>query len=503
MAEEFILTRDIIQDHSERMLNIKKYYPYFKLTENAFTQFAGGRYEELDMGYILMAVLRFFIEENNFKEKNVTYQEFKDFVSEIIRRDFELIISEEEEGELIGYIFDKMKNDGKPFIYEYFDPSIKKKKSVRVKLIEDKLEGESVVYSITSDAIEFYLDTKEIKDESTITTSQLLLGKLIASKNFKGGTEVVKRINNEVSRLISKKNEVLSLLSVDIFEGVKAFEEFQHTGMKWFEEEQKLFVKNRELIEKTLRQGEAEGKYHNAMEDIYVLEAQLNKAMTRHSDLLTACTSLQLKADEIVTAAKFVKLRTTLDFKNTLNTLMEKDRPDILEVMIVPAFGLHPKKLWSLTSIDDLLNCKTDKEEKGEAIKDSKEDTAYVYPDELEEQRIENNYAVFLDALFAMLRAKEEFSLSEYKEYLEELLGDVSRNGDYYSFMIHLCQKDRYDMKDVIEKPDTFLEENIKRFVEEDGRYEEMLFEIERTGMDNLLNPVDDYMMSDVIFRKL
>ena len=47
MAEEFILTRDIIQDHSERMLNIKKYYPYFKLTENAFTQFAGGRFEEL------------------------------------------------------------------------------------------------------------------------------------------------------------------------------------------------------------------------------------------------------------------------------------------------------------------------------------------------------------------------------------------------------------------------------------------------------------------------
>ena len=72
MAQEHILIRDIIQDHNERMLNIKKYYPYFKLSENAFTQFQGGQYEELDMGYILMAVLRFFIEENNFKEKDVT-----------------------------------------------------------------------------------------------------------------------------------------------------------------------------------------------------------------------------------------------------------------------------------------------------------------------------------------------------------------------------------------------------------------------------------------------
>lgn len=503
MSQEFVLKRDIVYDHNERMLNIRKYYPYFKLIESTFTQYKEGRYMQLDMGYIMMAVLRFFIEENNFKEKNVTYQEFKEFVSEILRRDFELQVSIEEENELIGYIFDKMKNEGKPFLYEYFDPSVKKKKSVRVKLIEDKLEEDNVVYSITSDAIEFYLDTKEIKDESTISTSQLLLGKLIASKNFKGGTEVVKRINNEVSRLISRKNEVLSLLSMDVFEGVKAFEEFQRTGIKWFEEEQKLFVKNRDLIEKTLRQGEAEGKYHSAMEDIYVLETQLNKAMTRHSDLLTACTSLQIKADEIVEAAKFVKLRTTMDFKNTINRLMEEDRPDILEWMIAPAFGLHPKKLWNLTAIDDMLNCKTDREEKGELIKDVSEDKNHIYPDELEEQRIENNYAIFLDVLFGMLDTKEEFGIQEYMDYLSELAGDISRNGDYYSFMIHLCQKESYNIQEVMEKPDTFLEENIKKYIDENDRYKEIQFVVERAGMEHTINLADDYMISDVIFRKL
>ena len=64
---------DIISDHRERMLNLKKYYPFFKLTQISFSQFKDGRYEILDMGYILMAILRFFIEENNFKEKDVTY----------------------------------------------------------------------------------------------------------------------------------------------------------------------------------------------------------------------------------------------------------------------------------------------------------------------------------------------------------------------------------------------------------------------------------------------
>jgi len=50
MSEEYILTRDIIFDHSERMLNIRKYYPYFRLSEMSFKQYKDGEYESLDMG---------------------------------------------------------------------------------------------------------------------------------------------------------------------------------------------------------------------------------------------------------------------------------------------------------------------------------------------------------------------------------------------------------------------------------------------------------------------
>ncbi len=501
MSQEFVLTRDIVYDHNERMQNIKRYYPYFKLAESTFSLYKEGKYDMLDMGYIMMAVLRFFIEENNFKEKDVTYQEFRNFVSELIRRDFELTLELGEENELIGYIFDKMKNDGKPFVYEYFDPSDKQKKSVRVKLIEDKLIGDTVVYSISADAIEFYLDTKEIKDESTITTSQLLLGKLIASKNFRGGTEVVKRINNEVSRLISRKNEVLSLLSMDVFEGVKAFEQFQSTGIKWFEEEQKLFIKNRELIEKTLRQGEADGKYHDAMEDIYVLESQLNKAMTRHSELLRACTMLQVKADEIVAESKFSSLRTAFDFKYALTRMIEDDRADILEYMIAPLFKLSPSKLWPLKAVDDMLNCRIDKEEKGEAIKKETTHVEYEYRDEIEDKRIRQNYGIFLDNIFNLLEKKGTFETQELINEISERTGtDISGNGDFYSFMIHLCQKDMYRMKSIKESPDTFIEEIIKGYLAEHREYENISFAIEREGTEKILNSENGSIMSEAVF---
>ena len=224
MTEEYILKRDVIHDHSERMENIKRYYPYFRLIENDFSQYQGGKYEMLDMGYILMAVLRFFIEENNFKEKDVTYEEYSSFIKEIYERDFGLRLEKAEEQSLSLYIFDKIRNEGKPFIYQYFDPEEKKKKSIRIRLIESRIKNEEVYYYLTGEAVEFYLETKEIKDESMINISQILLTKMISTKNFRGGIEVVRRINHQVIRLKMRYNEVLELLSHDVFAGIKAYE---------------------------------------------------------------------------------------------------------------------------------------------------------------------------------------------------------------------------------------------------------------------------------------
>ena len=46
MAEN--MTGDIISDHRERMLNLKKYYPFFRLIDTSFSNFKDGRYEILD-----------------------------------------------------------------------------------------------------------------------------------------------------------------------------------------------------------------------------------------------------------------------------------------------------------------------------------------------------------------------------------------------------------------------------------------------------------------------
>lgn len=40
--------------------------------------------------------------------------------------------------------------------------------------------------------------------------------------------------------------------------GIEAYEDFVHTGMRWFDEEEKLFKKNKDFIEGALAKMEAE-----------------------------------------------------------------------------------------------------------------------------------------------------------------------------------------------------------------------------------------------------
>lgn len=517
MAEEYTLVRDIIHDHSARMMNIKKYYPYFKLAESDFSGFRGGRFAELDMGYILMAVLRFFIEENSFKEKDVDYGEYEAFMRALYRRDFDLVLTHEEEQSLSSYIFDKIRNDGKPFSYQYFDPDEKVKKTIRMRIIDSRIRNDAISYYITSDAIEFYLDTKEIKDESTISIAQVLLGKLIETRNFRGGTEVIRRINSEVNRLKLKKNDVLAILSHDVFEGAKAYEDFVNTGIRWFDEEQKLFEKNMELIREAMsrtEQGNANGSESSAadvsaMRDIYELETELKKAIVKHSELLNACTELQLMADELINSAKYSRLRRCFDFGDAMRTVMDEDRAGLLKTLIEPMLRLNIRKSFDMISVDRLLTLPSQREEQGEPVTAAAEEESYTYEDEIEAQRIEDNFDIIIICLFDYLIQRGSFRISEFNAHMEERFGqDILKSGDYYSLLVHMCQKREYSVAEIAERPDTFFEEYAAHALESKGTadYDGLCFELKYDAdggeEENEINILDVARITNIELRR-
>ena len=480
-TESHILIHDIIDGHEERMTNLKKFYPFFRLCDHSLTQFREGRYEGIDMGYVTMAVLRFFIEENSFNDRKVNYSEYESFMRELLHRDFDLNDDEKSESELIQYIFDKLTNDGCPFYFDYYEPKSKQKRTGRTRLLESSYQDGVVGYSISSDAIEFYLDTKETKDESKISIEQLLLGKMISSRNFRGGVDVIRRINSEVTRLMLKQNEIVTLLSHNIFEGIEALEEFSKSGLKWFDEEQKLFDSNLELVKKALLKAREENYQPQAMEEIYYLNQELKRVMERHEALLAACTQLQVQADEMMIKAKHSRFRRRMDFADLLRKAMEQDDIRLLERMVSPLFGMKIQKTFQFNRLDDLLLCRPEGNDVGETVTAGVEEN-YVFEDEVEDERIRHNHQMFLRILFDALLNRKTLTLEELHHlYIMKLTENVLHNGDYYAFLAHLSQKTFYPLAKVKDKPDTFLEEIMADMVIRDRKkeYEDLNFTLE------------------------
>lgn len=512
MAQDYTLMDDIVTHHTQRMQNLKQYYPYFRLAKGSLDTYKDGRYAGLDMGYMVLAVLRFFIEENHFKEAQVTYPMYHQFMKDFLEQEYKLAMTEEESGELIQYIFDKLCNDGRPFIYSYYDPEKKAQVQERIKYIDSRFEDDILVYFITGDGIEFYLDTKEVKDESKITAEQLLLEKMIRANNFRGALDVVRRINGEVGKLKVRKDEVLRLLTQNVFQGFAALDEFSKNVLAWFKEEQRLFSANKELVDRALLAAQnshpdqdRSDRTRYTMEEIYALDRELKRAIRRHGELLSACTQLQVQADELIQRAKSSRLRHVFSFDDFLERMVDRDDASALGALVRPLADMNLHKTLNLYQLDAMLDFKPDDQEKGEKAGAGKEQM-YVYEDEKIERRIETNYDIFLKVLFEQLQTRGSFDLKFLNHMYEMKFTDnILKNGDYFSFIVHLSQKSHYDLGEIRRHQDTFLEGIISAYVkkkEEDGQADgikDLVFDLKFMS-DDLLTLSSGAQISNIYF---
>jgi hypothetical protein len=128
-----------------------------------------------------------------------------------------------------------------------------------------------------------------------------------------------------------------------------------------------------------------------------------------------------------------------------------------------------------------------EKMEIAEAVSEG-EEQAYVYEDEVEDARIQKNCILLFENLLHTLEEKGSFTLKEWQELLKTQLGErVVKNADYYSFLVHLAQKKEYCIRKMIEKPDTFLEEAVKVFLEEHKEYEDVTFMLQMIPEEELV----------------
>mgnify|MGYP000414628395 CR=1 FL=1 len=167
-------------------------------------------------------------------------------------------------------------------------------------------------------------------------------------------------------------------------------------------------------------------------------------------------------------------IRPVVYFRQFLETALKKDDVEQLKLLAEPLFQAKKKKMFDLKRLDEMLALRRGMDEEREEI-ESEEEADYVYDDELEEQRISSNYRILVRELFAMLKETDCFTLREWNEQLEVRYGQkIFANGDYYSFLVNLCQKHEIVIRDAVRHPATNFEAVLKQYFEIEGTEEEL-----------------------------
>lgn len=143
-----------------------------------------------------------------------------------------------------------------------------------------------------------------------------------------------------------------------------------------------------------------------------------------------------------------------------------------------------------MTSIDHMLTLKSEDNAKTTKVKKEQLDPNFRYEDELLDEQISANFTKLFHELLDQLNKWGHLSLKEFNGILEVKFGkEIYDNKDYYSFLTHLAQKDRYSVDEILAKPDTMLEgmlvdhiERIKKVDEK--RWRHLYLEIRLVAAD-------------------
>lgn len=474
MKMEYEFIQELEADFIERTSILKKYYPFFKILLDKNRQFKDCKteirnYECLDIGYLILSLMRYLVEENNFKNRGVTYLNIYEYMNTLVDYSYRIILKDEECKELTSMILELLTNGGQPYEYVVKDGRSNKFLVHRVSYIRAEVDAVigNLNYFITDLGIEFYLETKEMKELNRISIQQVLLEKMVSSSNFKGAREIVNRISNEVSKLHLLKKEVIDMILINPVQGDVMYEEFYKKAMEWFDQEEDYFSKNLKAVEYA-RDKIISGEQTGTIREINWLSDELKNASNKYGDLLIEMVDLKNKVDDIRASRKIKVLRNTFDFNVVVSKMIDMDNADDLKYLAQPFLLTRKNKYFDFKRIDELLRFKALDEDVPD-VKEEDELIDYVFDDELELERIKHNHHIYIQCFYHLLQYNINFDLNQYNALLEEKFGPMIFNqGDYFSFLIGLSSRSRY-VKDESSEDTSSLWESIVSYEEKTG----------------------------------
>lgn len=439
---ELALAEDFLEELDVRLEQIKVYYPIMEML----------RKRKMDAEFMRLVpelcflLLAYLIYEGKLKHKGLTFGELETFITKALRHIMANCAAAARE--LITEILDGLQNGGRNFVLTTYDLQTGSFREKYVKLIEIKQSEENVLeYFITEQGVDFYLRTKEFPEETKITINLLLFQKQMEKGAFGFAYDTVKRLNMEVQKKKDKKYSLLEALMYGQLDSGEAYNRYHRSIVLQFEEEAELFntaVKNVNMVfhdyVDRIQNGLADEKQVRTFTLIKIIENEIGRAQTLHTELLKEAVSFTKEYDNVLGVRRKAIFTERFHFQNEFEKLVsQNDRPEAMKFLFEPLMNPYVRKQFNLLRAFEPQRVAQVKTEEGE---EPLPETVVnrITVDTLTSRRVRGNFVFYAARLLEMLsNPKREMSLEAFGQMLMDRFSEDSvYNGDFISFILEL-----------------------------------------------------------------
>lgn len=441
---ELALIDDFLTEIDMRLDQIKVYYPIMDLLRRRKMEEAFLRM----LPELCFLVLSYLIYEGKLKHKGIPFESLEAFLSKALYRIQPGEIKSDSIKELVKEMLDALQNGGRNFVqttYSFKTGSFIEK---YVKLLEIKQTEDGVLlYYITEQGVDFYLKTKEFPDETKITINLLLFQKQMEKGAFGFAYETVRRLNMEVQKKKDKKYSLLEAMMYGQMDSGEAYNSYHKSIVLQFEEESELFhaaMQNvrsafSEYMER-IHKGEATEKEVRTFTLIKIIEKEISRAQTLHTELLKEAVSFTKEYDKALSVRRKAIFTERFNFQGELERLIaQNESPGVLKFLFEPLIRPNIRKSFNPLRVLEPQGISRSRQEEKESL-ECNTDADRVTIDHLTRDRVRGNFIFYAIRLLEALNTPEkQVHLQKFcSDLVEKYTEDSVYNGDFISFILEM-----------------------------------------------------------------
>lgn len=441
---ELSLVEDFLNEIETRLDQVKVYYPIMELL----------RKRKLDESFSKMIpelcflLLSYMIYEGKLKHRGISFGSIENFLNKALSKIEHSEIEQDTVTELAKEMLDVLQNGGRNFVQNIYSFKTRSFKEKYIKLLEIKqTESGELLYYITEQGVDFYLKTKEFPDETKITINLLLFQKQMDKGAFGYAYETVRRLNMEVQKKKDKKYSLLEALMYGQMDSGEAYNNYHKSIVLQFEEEAELFNAAIENVRSAFGEyidrynsGEATEKEIRAFTLIKIIEKEISRAQTLHTELLKEAVGFTKEYDNVLSVRRKAIFTERFSFQGEFERIIQKnENPEVLKFLFEPLISPNIRKSFNPLRVLEAQNISKSKQEEKEII-EGETDQDRVTIDHLARSRVRGNFIFYAKRLLENLHSSEKhLYLQDFcSSLIEKYSEDAVYNGDFVSFILEM-----------------------------------------------------------------